>query len=323
MPAARRGARRARASALVNRRAQAPVAGDAASRATPASRRRRSNRLEREPQTLIRALARRQAGAQRAPQLVRELGRVAAAHAPDGRACPRSRTRSRARAAATRADAARVDIAASTPLAEPIDARDELVLPRDDHLRGRRRRRRAQVGDEVGDRDVGLVADGRDHRHRAAGDRARHDLLVERPEILDRSAAAPDDDDVDARRPCAIAREPAGDVERGAFALHARRANHEVRVRVAAAQHVDDVAHGRAVERGDDADLAGQRGQRPLAAPVEQAFGREPLLQLLEGELQRAEPLGLEVLADDLILALRVVDADRGRARRRAGRPPA
>ncbi len=104
--------------------------------------------------------------------------------------------------------------------------------------------------------------------------------------------------------------EPARDVERRAVALHARRPNHDVRVGVAAAQHLDDVAHGGAVERGDDADLAGQGRQRTLARLVEEAFGREPLLQLVEGELQRAEAFRLEVLADDLILALRVVDAD-------------
>ena len=83
-----------------------------------------------------------------------------------------------------------------------------------------------------------------------------------------------------------------------------------MRVGIAAAQHLDDVAHGRAVERRDDADLARQRRQRALAALVEQPFACEPLLELIERELQRAEALGLEVLADDLILALRVVDAD-------------
>ena len=84
------------------------------------------------------------------------------------------------------------------PIVQPIDPAAELVLRRDDHLRRRRRRRRAHVGDEVGDRDVGFVADRRDDRHRHARDRARDDLLVERPQILDRAAAAADDHDVDA-----------------------------------------------------------------------------------------------------------------------------
>ena len=68
---------------------------------------------------------------------------------------------------------------------------------------------------------------------------------------------------------------------------------------------------------------AGQRRQRPLARRVEQPLGLQPLLQLLERELQRAETVRLHVLADELVLALRLVDAERGRARPRAGRPRA
>ena len=119
----------------------------------------------------------------------------------------------------------------------------------------------------------------------------------------------PDDDDVDARQP-ADGAEAAGDLERRALALHPRRANDEMRVRIAAAEHLDDVANRRAVERCDDADLAGQRRQRPLARGVEQPFCLQPLLQLIEGELQRAEPVRLQVLADELILALRLVHRD-------------
>ena len=83
-----------------------------------------------------------------------------------------------------------------------------------------------------------------------------------------------------------------------------------MRVRVAAAEHLDDVANRRAVERGDDADLAGQRRQRPFARRVEQPFVLQPLLQLIERELQRAEPVRLEMLADQLVLALRLVHRD-------------
>src|SRR5439155_22661124 len=44
-------------------------------------------------------------------------------------------------------------------IAQPIDARAEFVVSRDDHLGGGGRRWRAQIGDEVGNRHVGLVAD--------------------------------------------------------------------------------------------------------------------------------------------------------------------
>ena len=92
----------------------------------------------------------------------------------------------------------------ATPSRQGVDVAGELVLAPHDELGGRRWRRRAQVGDEVGDGDVGLVADRGDDRHRRGGDRPGDGLFVERPEILERSAAAADDDHVDAvdaRRP--------------------------------------------------------------------------------------------------------------------------
>src|SRR2546428_573662 len=54
---------------------------------------------------------------------------------------------------------------------------------------GRRRRRgggsgRTMVGDEVAQRDVGLVPHGRDHGDGHGGHRARHLLVVESPQVL-------------------------------------------------------------------------------------------------------------------------------------------
>ena len=82
-----------------------------------------------------------------------------------------------------------------------------------------------------------------------------------------------------------------------------------MRVGVAPPEHLQNVPERRAFERRHDADLARQRWQRPLACTIEQAFGVELLLQLIEGELQRAQPLRLEVLADDLVFALGIVNA--------------
>ena len=73
---------------------------------------------------------------------------------------------------------------------------------------------------------------------------------------------------------------------------------------------MDDVADGSTVDRRHDTDLAGKRGKGTLAVLVEQALGRKAFLELVEGQLQRTEPFRLEMLADDLILAFRVVDAD-------------
>ena len=79
---------------------------------------------------------------------------------------------------------------------------------------------------------------------------------------------------------------------------------------MAAADDVEEVANDGAGGRGDDADGAGKRGQRALAVGVEEAFGLEALLQLLEGELQRAGADGLHGFGDELHLAALLVDAD-------------
>ena len=158
--------------------------------------------------------------------------------------------------------------------------------------------------------------------NRRGDDGPRHDFFVERPQIFDRAASAPDDDDVDARHLDDVL-DAAGDFGRGALSLHARGANDEMRVRIPSAEHFDDVANRRAVERRDDADFAGQGRERALARGVEQPLGLEPPLQLIEGELQCAEAMRLHALAHDLVFALGLVDADAAADDRRAGHPRA
>ena len=208
----------------------------------------------------------------------------------------------------------RARIAARQPLGLPVHLRADLILAAD-HGAGRGRRGgRAVIGHEVGDREVGLVPDGGDYRDRARRNRACHDLFVERPEILDRPASAPDDDDVHT----GYARDglqPARHVGGGAVSLHAGGPDDEVRVRIARVEHGHDVAHGGAIERGDDADLARQEGKRALPCRRKQAFRFEPALQLLEGDLQRTGARRLQPVADDLVLALDVVHADPARVR--------
>jgi hypothetical protein len=79
-------------------------------------------------------------------------------------------------------------------------------------------------------------------------------------------------------------------------------------VHVAPPQDLDDVPDRGAVERGDDPDLARQSRQRPLARRVEQPLVLQPLLQLIERQLQRTKAVRFEMLADELVLALRFVD---------------
>src|SRR5687768_2303720 len=95
-----------------------------------------------------------------------------------------------------------------------------------------------------------------------------------------------------------------------AFALDPGGRQHEMRVRISPPQHANDVPQCSAVKRRDDADSAGERRQRTFTCRVEQTLGGQLLLELFECLLQRAETLRLDVLADNLIFAFGVVDAD-------------
>ena len=66
-----------------------------------------------------------------------------------------------------------------------------------DQLRGRARRRRTQVGHEIGDGEIDLVPNRRNDRHCHVSNCARHYLFIELPQILHASAAASEDDEID------------------------------------------------------------------------------------------------------------------------------
>ena len=167
----------------------------------------------------------------------------------------------------------------------------------------------AHVGDEVGDREVHLVADRRDHRDLGGGDRAGQHLVVERPQVLERAAPPSHDDHVDAAERVELA-DALGHLGGGAVALDAGRRQHDVDLAEALADDPQHVADGGAAGRGHDADLAREPRQRALAARVEEALGRQPLLELLEGQLQGAEATRLQQLDHQLVLAALRVDLD-------------
>jgi hypothetical protein len=89
-------------------------------------------------------------------------------------------------------------------------------------------RRRALIGGEVGNREVGLMADAADHRQRTGADRTRHDLVVEGPQVFDAAAAATDDQQF-AVASLAGNANGLGDLCGGAVALHRRRVNDDRR----------------------------------------------------------------------------------------------
>jgi hypothetical protein len=164
---------------------------------------------------------------------------------------------------------------------------------------------RAAVGDEVDQGGVGLVADGRDQRDRSLGHRARQALVVEGPQVLDRAAAAGDDDDVGtrhgpARRDGVEAPDRGADLAGGGVALdHAGPDQHPAGPAVADA--VQDVADHRAGRTGDHPDHGWHGRQRALAVGREQALGVQLRLQALQLGEKRADPGGLHGLDDDLV----------------------
>jgi len=155
---------------------------------------------------------------------------------------------------------------------------------------------------------VGGVADGGDHRHGAGGDGAGDGLVVEAVEVFPAAAATGDDDYI---RVAGMGGEPpdaGGDLGGAARTLHRSRIDEQVDGGVTAAADLDDVAQGRALQAGDDADAAREGGQRAVA--VEEAFPAEALLEALDGGEQRALADLFHGLGDELHLAAALVDAE-------------
>ncbi len=126
---------------------------------------------------------------------------------------------------------------------------------RDREFRGRGRRRCAQVRDEVCDREIDLVADAGDQRQAEPGDRARERLVIEGEEVLERPAAAHQEQDVDFAA-SVREREHRRDFARGARALHGHGVEEHRNAEEAAAQHVEHVPERGAGGRRHDANAA-------------------------------------------------------------------
>ncbi|MOA01171.1 hypothetical protein D3C78_1205620 [compost metagenome] len=58
------------------------------------------------------------------------------------------------------------------------------------------RRRCSQVADKIGNREIRLMANGRNHRNIRLKDCPRDQLLIERPQLLQRASATSDDQNI-------------------------------------------------------------------------------------------------------------------------------
>ena len=84
------------------------------------------------------------------------------------------------------------------PIPQAIEDRGQLRAVRDGQLGGRRGSRRSHVGREIGEGDVTLVAHAHDHRNRGCHERPHHAFVVEGPQVLEGTAAARQDHQIDA-----------------------------------------------------------------------------------------------------------------------------
>ena len=161
------------------------------------------------------------------------------------------------------------------------------------------------------------MADAAHDRDRVRDDRAHDALVVERPQVLERAAAAGEDRHRRrlvrlpvarrARRSTARAAGSAVTIDAGAaVALDLARDEHDAGHRPAAREDRAHVAPDGAGRRRDDGDRPRLPGQRPLPRRVEQSLRRERGLELLEPDREVAEPRRLERLDVQLQRALRL-----------------
>src|ERR1700719_2187169 len=213
---------------------------------------------------------------------------------------------------ALEARAIRAQLAAHTRAQAQRGARQDLetrAAIRHHQLRGPRGGGGARIGREVRDGEVDLVPDPRDHGQAARAYGARDPFVVERPQILERAAAAGEDQHfaLGARRGGLQRRDQRRD---GGRPLHRRRIDEDPCGRITPREDVQNVAQCRPGWRGDHADALRKARQTSLALERKQTFGREPRFQAIELAPQRADTRLLQVLDDELVLAPRLVHAD-------------
>ena len=184
---------------------------------------------------------------------------------------------------------------------------------RGDEGGGGARRRGAGVRDEVSERDVGLVADGRHDRHRARGNCPGHGLVVEAVQVFAGAAAAAEDHDVHGRRAGLLVQRRDGaqrgdDRCGGAVALDRDRQQSHAQEGATGGDDFQHVAHRGAGRRSQEGHVQRRRRQRPFALFGEQPLSGQATLQCFKGQPQRAIAGRFHALADDLKFAAFLIE---------------
>ena len=153
------------------------------------------------------------------------------------------------------------------------------------------------------------MSDGRYDRDVRIIDRTRDPLVIERPQVLDRTAAAAGDDQVADLIAVGIP-DGTGDLRRRLRPLHAHGQQHDLAGRPALAEHADNIADGRTRRRRDHSDPLRKCRQRLFVCTVKQALFLELLLELLISRIQVAHAARDEPRAIELIRPVARIDRD-------------
>src|SRR5262249_4612064 len=198
-------------------------------------------------------------------------------------------------------------------------ARAQLLLMGRDDFGSSGRCGRSQVRGKIGDREIRLMTDGRDHRNLGFADCARDHLFIESPEVFNRTATPSDNHDVYTRVDAALAYRPlmmfvqksncADDFMRSNVTLHASCCEQNVDSPGSPRNYVQDVSQRCAICRSHYADAARKYWDRAFQLRREQTFGLQPCFSLFECQLQRARADWFERLDNELVLAFGLVDA--------------
>ena len=156
------------------------------------------------------------------------------------------------------------------------------MLHRGQQLRRGGRSRGAQIGDEIGDGEVGLVSHSGDHGNFRSRNCPREEFGVERRKVLGGAAAARDDDRIDIHRTIEM-KNAGSDFARRLLALHGGGIEQHIQAGVPPLGDVKKIVNDRTGERCDDTDTARKRRKSALARGVEQSF----LLRAFASAVQR------------------------------------
>src|SRR5260370_23018772 len=149
-----------------------------------------------------------------------------------------------------------------------------------DELGGGGGRGSAHVGDEIGDGEIGFVADTGDYGYFRSEDGGGDFFFIESPEIFERATAAGEDQNVD-HAPAIEELHGTHDFRGCALALHAHGIDGEMHMPKAPAQDAHHVADGGAAWVRDQPDAARLKRQPLLPLAGLDTFRSRPLPALL------------------------------------------